>query len=376
MSDVLVVGGGVIGVSVAFRASQAGAKVTLIDAGRPGQGASAVGFGSIFASNKNDRDYFQLNVAGMGEHTRLGNELGNAPWLHQVGSVQWEREGGVRDYVGQFESITEVAARLRSWGYRAETLPGKDLKYLEPDVVLPPGLEEFVYYPDEGYVDPVLYIGHLLGRARDFGAAIRPECAVTGFIREDDKIIGVETSTGENLYADTVVLCTGQWTDQVAELAGFDFPMSPWIGITYISTPVAARLNTVVRDGVSAFRPDGAGRVFMHHNDFDDLIDPNDPKDSSPEAKADLVRQVAEVLPAMQHASIESARIAVRPVPGGDHNSVIGPAPGTEGLYFVVSHSGINLAPLLGRLAAEEILTGTRHERLKRFRPDRMVTRA
>ena len=173
MSTVLVVGGGMIGASVAFRAAQAGADVTLIDAGGIGQGASVVAFGSIFASNKNDHDYYQLNVAGMGEHLRLKNELGHAQWLHQVGSIQWERDGGTRDYVGNFEPLTDIAARLRSWGYKAETLPGEELRYLEPDVVLPPGVEEFVYYADEGYVDPVLYIGTLLGLARDHGATVR-----------------------------------------------------------------------------------------------------------------------------------------------------------------------------------------------------------
>ena len=310
----------------------------------------------------------------MGEHVRLKNELGTAPWLHEVGSIQWERDGGVRDYVGDFEPLADVAARLRSWGYRAETLPAKEIRYLEPDVVLPAGVEEFVYYTDEGYVGPVSYIGHLSGLARDAGATIRTECAVTGFIREGDKVIGVETSTGEKYYADIVVLCTGQWTDEVARLAGLEFPMSPWIGVTMISSPVAARLNSVVKDGLSAIRPDSAGRVFMHHNDFDELIDPDHPQNPSPADKEDLLRQVAEILPQIESASIESARIAVRPVPGGDHNSVVGPMPGIGGMYSVVSHSGINLAPLLGRLAAEEILTEAPDERLERFRPERMVT--
>lgn len=374
MSTVLVVGGGVIGASVAFRAAQAGADVTLIDAGGIGQGASVVGFGAIFASNKNDHDYYQLNVAGMGEHQRLKNEIGYAPWLHQVGSIQWDRGGGARDYVGNFEPVHDVAARLRSWGYKAEMLPGSELRYLEPDLVLPAEVEEFVYYADEGYVDPALYIGTVLGLARDLGATIRSNCAVTDFIREGDAITGVKTSTGETLHADTVVVCTGRWTDEVAKLAGLDFPMSPWIGITMISSPVAARLNTVVKDGLSAFRPDGAGRVFMHHNEFDDMVQPDNPDDPSPEVKADLLNRVAEILPQIRDASIESARIAIRPVPGGDHNSAIGPAPGLDGLYFAVSHSGINLGPLLGRLAASEILSGKPYERLERFRPARLIS--
>ncbi len=374
MANVLVVGGGVIGASVAFRAAQAGAEVTLIDAGGLGQGASFVGFGAMFASNKNDQDYYRLNVAGMGEHLRLRNEFGNAPWLHQVGSIQWERGGGARDYVGNFEPLKDVATRLRSWGYRAESLPASELRYLEPDVVMPAEVEEFVYYADEGYIDPVLYVGNLLGRARDYGATVRSNCAVTGFIREGDTIKGVNTSTGETLYADTVVLCTGKWTDEVAQLLGLEFEMSPWLGITMISTPVAARLNSIVKDGLNAFRPDGAGRVFVHHNEFDDMVSIDNPDDPTPDVKADLINRVAEVFPQIKDASIEAARITIRPVPGGDHNSAIGPAPGLEGVYFVVSHSAITLAPLLGRLSTGEILSGGSNDRLEPYRPARLIS--
>ena len=112
----------------------------------------------------------------------------------------------------------------------------------------------------------------------------------------------------------------------------------------------------------------------MHHNDFDDMVQPDNPDDPTPEVKADLLNRVAEVFPRIRDAEIESARITVRPVPGGDHNSAIGPAPGLDGLYFVVTHSGINLGPLLGRLAASEILSGKSNERLERFRPARLIS--
>lgn len=374
MSRVLVIGGGVLGATVAFRSAQAGASVTLLDAGPLGHGASMVGYGVTFASNKNDLDYYQLNLAGMGEHIRLKNELGRAPWLHQVGSIHWELERDTRDYVGNSEPLSDRVARLRSWGYKIESLPISELRHFEPDIVPPSAVTEFTYFADEGYVDPVLYIGHLIGMAKDHGAEIRTHCAVTDFIREGDSITGVKTSTGETFFADTVVSCTGRWTDEVAKLAEIDFPMSPWIGLTMISKPVAARLHTVVHDGgLTTLRPDGAGRVMIHNNDFDGMVDPQKPEDPTPELQFALLERAAQVLPQLRGTEIETARVTVRPVPGGDHNSAVGPIEGLKGLYFVVTHSGINLAPLLGRLASTEILTGFQDPRLSNFRPDRLI---
>lgn len=374
MPSVLVVGGGIIGASVAFRASQAGASVTLLEAGELGHGASVVGFGMSFANNKIPHDYFRLNVAGMGEHLRLKTEFGMAPWLHLGGSVHLDSNAEYYDYVGDPDILRKKNERLRDRGYMVETLPISELRFIEPDMVAPPEVEEFAYYANEGYVDPVLCIAALIGAARDAGATIRTQCAVTEFIYKGEAVVGVKTNTGEQFYADTVVCCAGHWSGDVAALAGIEFPMASTVGLEFITAPTAVRLRTVVSAyGIEGIRPDGAGRIMMRHRDFDAMIDPESLTDPTPAMAAEMRDRVARILPGIAGAKIEATRVTHRPIPGGDHNSVIGPVQQIEGLYVVATHSGITLGPLLGRLAAHEILTGQADPRLAPFRPERLI---
>ena len=71
-------------------------------------------------------------------------------------------------------------------------------------------------------------------------------------------------------------------------------------------------------------------------------------------------------------ARVEATRIGIRPIPQ-DRLPMVGPVPGLEGLYVVVSHSGVTLGPLWGQIAAAELLDGRQDPRLTTFRPDRFL---
>src|SRR6516165_4068829 len=110
MSDIVVVGAGLIGSAVAYYASALGARVTIVEAGRPGGGTSSTTFSWLNANNKLPREYFDLNVAGMREHVALRDQLGSAPWLHEGGNLEWADVSGSA-------ALLKKVERLRSWGY-------------------------------------------------------------------------------------------------------------------------------------------------------------------------------------------------------------------------------------------------------------------
>src|SRR5947209_661952 len=89
MTDIIVVGGGIIGASTAYRLAQAGARVTLLDAGQLAGGTSSGSFAWLNANNKPPFPYHLLNVSGMAEHRALLQEFGSAPWLHMDGGIEW-----------------------------------------------------------------------------------------------------------------------------------------------------------------------------------------------------------------------------------------------------------------------------------------------
>lgn len=369
MSEVIVIGGGIVGASVAYRLAKEGARVTLLEAGRLGGGTTIASFAWVNSHNKPPIEYHRLNVSGMGEHYALRDEFGVAPWLHIDGHVEWDRSEGGKG------RIREKVARLREWGYQAEILPVAELRAFEPDMVAPPDVDEFAYFSAEGYIDPVLLIGHLAGAARDLGARIRTQSRVTGFIRSGARVVGVELAGGERLMAATVVSCVGRWTDELADLAGIRMPLAPKVGMIIVSAPSAVRLRSIHHDESMNIRPDGAGRVIMRHYDFDDMVRPDTPTQPIPALCYDMLARVVEILPGLAGTPIEAARIAVRPIPG-DGLSVVGPAPDTEGLYLVCTHSAATMGPWLGRIVAREIMHGDMDPRIAPFRPERLVAPA
>jgi glycine/D-amino acid oxidase-like deaminating enzyme len=361
---IIVIGGGIVGASVAYRLSEAGARVTLLDAGRLGGGASVVSFAWLNASNKPPFPYHFLNVSGMNEYRRLQHEFGTTPWLHWSGHVEWDSTPQGPD------RLREKVGRLQSWGYPAELLPMRELRDLEPDFVAPNNLDTFAYYPSEGYIDAVALIGTLIGAARDAGAEIVTQCAVTGLVREGDEIIGVETSNGVRFEADVVVDCAGSRAAEIMRMAGLDLPMAPTVGMVAVSAPSAVRLRSIHHDESMNIRPDGAGRIMMRHGDFDQQVQPGQPV--PPELLQDLLARVVKVLPGLAGTPIETARVTVRPIPG-DQYSAIGPVTRLSGLYLAVTHSAATMGPFLGRLVAQELLTGAVDPRLATFRPERLL---
>ena len=90
--EIVVVGAGIVGASVAYRLACAGAAVTVLDAGRAGGGTSAATFAWINANRKEPLTYYLLNRAGMAEHLLLRRELGDGSWLHLVGNLEWDTQ--------------------------------------------------------------------------------------------------------------------------------------------------------------------------------------------------------------------------------------------------------------------------------------------
>src|SRR3712207_9069278 len=88
-TEVVVIGGGIIGAATTDRLAAAGARVTLIDAGEPGRGTSSSSFAWLNSSRKEPRAYHDLNVLGIAAHLALAEAFDAAPWLHRDGGVHW-----------------------------------------------------------------------------------------------------------------------------------------------------------------------------------------------------------------------------------------------------------------------------------------------
>ena len=366
MTEVVVVGGGIIGASVAYRLALAGARVTLLEAGTLAGGTSGASFAWLNANNKPPRAYHVLNTGGMAEHRILRREFGDAPWLHLDGNIEWAADAP------EHAALMEKVARLREWGYQAEMLTAAELHAFEPDLVPPPGVEQVVFFPSEGYADVPLLIGTLARAAERAGATIRTNCRVTGVARSGRRVTGVVTDGGERFGSDVVVGCVGRWSGEFARAAGFHLPMEPTVGMLVVTAAAPVRLRAVLNSPAINVRPDGGGRLRLQATDFDPTTRADTPTVPLPEPARRVMERAVAVLPALAGTPIQAAIVGVRAIPG-DGYPVVGPVPGMDGLYLACTHSGVTMGPLLGRIVAREIMAGEIDPRIEPFRPERLV---
>jgi glycine/D-amino acid oxidase-like deaminating enzyme len=187
--DLVVVGAGIVGASVAYHAARAGAVVTLVDADRPGAGVTANSFAWIGASGVRTGPAAGLRVTATEEYRRLEDELPGLP-VTWSGSLSWGAADGAPE-AGPGQEIVDAAT----------------VATLEPTLRQPP--EWAVWAPGDGAVDPVAVTERLVAGARAHGARVHPDTPVTAVRRDAaGRVVGVETAAGP-LAGATVVLAAG-----------------------------------------------------------------------------------------------------------------------------------------------------------------------
>ncbi|MFI6620092.1 NAD(P)/FAD-dependent oxidoreductase [Streptomyces sp. NPDC050528] len=366
---VAVIGVGVLGACVGWNLSRRGAEVILIDAGRPGEGVTNWSFSWVNASNKTvRRSYFDLNVAGIAAHRELAGTIGPDAWWYPSGHLRWADDPAVE------AKFLKTAELLGSWGYRVEMSTGAQVRRrLEPALALPDEVPVLLY-PDEAWVHGRHLVDRLVGQVVAAGGELRSDTEVRDIgTGADGSVRTVVLSDGSRLDADIVVNAAGPGASHVAGLVARHLPMRREPGIvTRIDCPQVP-IHRAMHAPHIEMRPDGDAAMVLHSREIDALIDTMDTLDTG-EAAAELARLLhdlaRQVVPELANSRIAQARVAHRPIPADGFPSV-GAVPSVPGYYEAVSHSGITLGPVIGRLLAAEILDGQRDELLADFRPER-----
>jgi glycine/D-amino acid oxidase-like deaminating enzyme len=148
--------------------------------------------------------------------------------------------------------------------------------------------------------------------------------------------------------------------------------MEPTVGMLVVTSAAPVRLRAVLNSPTINVRPDGGGRLRLQAVEFDTITTPEMPNASLPVMAHRVYERAVGVLPSLAGTPVQAALVGVRAIPG-DGYPVVGPVPGVDGLYLVCTHSGVTMGPLLGRIAAREIIGGTADARLAPFRPERLI---
>jgi glycine/D-amino acid oxidase-like deaminating enzyme len=366
--NVVVIGAGIIGCSVAYHLAEAGCSVKVVDSKGVAGGATWASFAWLNSNAKQPRNYHDLNVAGMQEHKRFARTSQRATWFHPSGNVEWSatEEGEAK--------LEAKVNRLRDWRYPAGWVTVEELERWEPDLSLVRQRKmKIAHYPEEAWVDARRLASVLLRRATRMGASIHTCREVVGMDAEGDgRIARVFTNTDERFDPDFIVVCAGPATERVVSLAGGRLPMKNRAGLVALSAPVPIGLRSILHAPNVSIRPDKGGRVLMYSRALDV---PNVGTLSGLDALragGRVLAAAADVLPALRHSRIESTRMGVRPIPQNGLPAV-GLLPGLQNLYVAVTHSGVTLALILGRLIALEVALHRPQRLLAPFRPERLA---
>ena len=364
--DVAVIGAGVLGAAAAYRLACAGRRVVVLEAREPASGASGNSFAWLNAVSKEPEAYHRLNADGIAEYEGLAEELGADIGLHGGGSLQWA--AGDAGHA----MIRERTAQLVGRGYAAEWISREDALRLEPDLAIGSDVEGVAYHAGDGWVDPPRLVRAFLNRAVAEGADLWRGVGVQVLRHSRDRIAAVGTGRGD-VVAEQVLLCAGTGTADLLAPLGVALPVQRIPGLLAITSPLALRPSRVVYAPGLHLRPDVDGGLRLGADDIDDLTREDTPAEPIPAFAQTLLERARRVFPPAREAEIARVQIGIRPVPGDGH-TVAGPVADLSNAWVLVTHSGITMGPLLGRLIAAEMTSGAIDPRLTAFRPDRFIT--
>jgi sarcosine oxidase subunit beta len=357
-ADVIVIGAGVIGCSVALHLRRAGLSVLVLERERLGAGTSSRSFGLVWAQSKTPACYLELTLASIAYYPEFLASLGD--------DCDYQRPGGLIliETEEQAQALRALMAeQMKAPGFSVEFLDPQQARELEP--ALSASLLGATFSPHDGHLDPqklIAALGRALQRA---GVEVHDRATVNGLHAVGGAWV-VETTAGR-FRAEVVVNCAGVWAPQVARLIGVALPVRPVRGQVLVTKP----LPPLLRHPTPDVRQAADGRVWMGTIYQPDDWDLNVREEDSRTIHALARRQV----PALRGVAAERAWAGIRAIPDDGH-PILGPVPGVPGYYVAVSHSGITLCPIIGKLLAAAIAHARSSRWLERFGLARFVSRA
>ncbi len=364
MTDVIVVGGGVIGLSIAYELAGQGVAVTILERGQFGQEASWAGAGILPPGNP---------VAAVEPAARL-RAASHVRW--EPLSRQLRSDTGIDN---GFRNCGGIAVQLHPTGdalqneidaWRREAVEIEELpraRLLEAEPSINPAAVAGYRLPQLCQVRNPRHLKALLAGCATRGVELVPGAAVTSFDREHEKIVAVRTVNG--VYrAGQFCVAGGAWSEQLMAEAGCQVSIKPVRGQIVLLSMQPLPFRHVIEVGSRYLVPRPDGRILIgsteEHVGFD--------KRNTAGAVAELIRFATEVVPCLTEARYERAWCGLRPL-SADGLPYIGRVPGMENLFVAAGHfrSGLQTSPATALLMRQLMLSQPTSIPLEPFSVDR-----
>lgn len=370
-TDVLVVGGGIIGSAITYELTKRGLKVTLLEQSYFARGASGSCDQGILLQSKVPGDHLRLGMYSMELYKGLSEELGAELEFTQKGYLV------LIETPEELETMKEVVRQQNETGLPSRLISVEDALELQPGL----NREAIVgaaFCSQDGEVNPYLTTLAYADKAAELGADIRCGCPVVDLVWNGERIVGVKTPK-ETIYAQTVINAAGAWAGTIGEMAGLSVPIKPRRGQVYITEAVPTFVHKgcinaryivakhhpeLLRNDTTAKAKLGVGLsltqshkgnvLFGATREFEGFDTGN-----SVEGLREVLANAVHLVPGLKKLNIIRTMGGLRPY-SPDSKPLIGYVKGREGFFMAAGHEGdgISLAPATGKLVADLITEG------------------
>lgn len=359
-ADAVIIGAGVMGASIAFHLTRAGLRrVVVLERGAAASGSTGRS-GALVRTHYTNAPETRLALFSLAYFQHWDDLVGG-----QATDCGFQRIGFAM-LVGpaNADRLRRAVAMQQALGVVTQVVSPADLRELQPGLVID-DLALAAYEPGSGYADPVATTRAFLVAAQARGASLREHTAVTGLLRQGERVVGVATAAG-SITSPIVVCAAGCWNDRLAASVGVTVPLTvtraQWA--LFGRPPAQAGRGLVLIDAALGLytRPHGADQTLAGLGaadlarpvDRDAYREENDP-DFPPRVLATLGRRLP-ALAGQPHQGGQAGLYDLSP----DTRAIIDRAPGLEGLYLAAGFSGTGFkkSPAVGAGLAELITTG------------------
>ncbi|MQG27024.1 MAG: FAD-binding oxidoreductase [SAR202 cluster bacterium] len=376
--DVVVIGAGVIGCSVAYYLAREGIKVALLERESFGSGSSAhaTGFISLLGTEFTPGPSFQFGLESYREFPSLVAELEDATGM----DLLYQRRPSLR--LALEESEEQLIKDLMTWQQEhvaMRWISSDDVHELEPR--LTPSLIGAVYEDESAQLDSYrLNLALAAGAEKKGTQTINRN--VTGLLSEKNRITGVQTEQGD-ISCGTVVVAAGLWSPPFQRDLDFPIPVGALKGerllLKYDGDPLQVLISSPKR-GHMISRLDGflsVGSTGGRDYDQDQLYQGADMDRVPTEtARVEIMQRAIDVFPDLENAALFEQLAGSRPL-SPDRIPIIGPVPGKEGVVLATGHTtkGIHLGPSTAKAVTQYIQGGCKQvpSSMELFLPDRFA---
>ncbi len=358
--DVLIIGGGVIGCSIAYHLTRRGCRnVVVVERHTIGSGSTAKAAGGIrqqFSCEANVRlamysvDFFEH----FHERLELPPDAGGVDF-HQIGYLF------LLSTQEAFTTFERSAALQQRLGLPVEVLTPEQVGRRWPWLSVN-DLVGATYCPTDGYGRPHNVMQAFATQAQRLGASFVEGAEVSAITRKAARIMTVETNQG-SFSPGSVIICAGPWSGELGRLAGVEIPVQPLRRMCFVTDPFDAIPQdapmTIEMPNTFHFRPEGAGFMLG-------TSDQDEPYGFHTTMRWEWLERVmedaAKRVPVLEQAKIHHGWAGLYET-SPDHNTILGPIPGVENLLVATGFSGhgVMQSPATGMIMSEFILDGKAH---------------